>query len=260
MNSCLCFWVYLIMTTTELKQALRAHSLYPKLNHPEALRHFMEHHVYAVWDFMSLVKKLQIELTCVQVPWVPVGQAEARHLINEIVAGEEADVLPDGRYLSHFEMYVEAMKQCGAEVSSVLALVSAAQAKGSLPGDIKVPQAAKEFMEHSFALIEHGGLHEVAAAFTLGREDLIPDMFQGMVETMNEAEKGKWSLYLYYLERHIEVDGGQHADMAKRLVTALCGGDKVKEMQAEEAGRAALVARLKFWDAIEQGLPAVEAN
>lgn len=247
------------MTTTELKLALREHRLYPKLNHPEALRHFMEHHVYAVWDFMSLVKKLQLELTCVRVPWVPVGQAEARHLINEIVAGEEADVLPDGRYLSHFEMYVEAMEQCGARVGAIKALVSEAQSRGKLPSMAQVPPAARAFMEHSFALIENGGLHEVAAAFTLGREDLIPDMFQGMVESMNDTEKGKWSLYLYYLERHIEVDGGQHADMAKRLVAALCGGDKTKEKEAAEAGRAALMARLKFWDAIEQSLPVVES-
>jgi hypothetical protein len=161
--------------------------------------------------------------------------------------------------MSHFEMYIEAMKQCGAEVSSVMALVSAAQAKGSLPGGVEVPLAAREFMEHSFGLIEHGGLHEMAAAFTIGREDLIPDMFQGMVETMNEAEKGKWSLYLYYLERHIEVDGGQHADMAKRLVATLCGGDPNKEKEALEAGRAALMARLKFWDAIEQSLPVLES-
>jgi hypothetical protein len=101
----------------ELKQALKAHPLYVELNRPEALRLFMEHHVYAVWDFMSLLTYLQTRLTCTQIPWMPVGDPEVRFLINEIVRGEESDEMPGGGYISHFELYLKAMNQAGANTS-----------------------------------------------------------------------------------------------------------------------------------------------
>ncbi len=98
--------------------AVERHPLYRELSSLERLRRFQQYHVFAVWDFMCLLKALQQQLTCPTVPWLPVGDPEVRRLINEIVLGEESDELPGGRVLSHFELYLEAMRESGADCST----------------------------------------------------------------------------------------------------------------------------------------------
>jgi hypothetical protein len=71
--------------------AIVAHPVFRRLTSVTALRIFMEHHVYAVWDFMSLLKALQRAVTCIELPWVPCGDPAARRFINEIVLDEESD-------------------------------------------------------------------------------------------------------------------------------------------------------------------------
>ena len=95
---------------------LLAHSLYARMASLDDVQRFMESHVFAVWDFMSLLKRLQRDLTCLDLPWVPVGEAEVRFLINEIVCGEESDVDPAGTRISHFELYLRAMHEAGERV------------------------------------------------------------------------------------------------------------------------------------------------
>src|SRR5579863_10285305 len=92
------------------------HKLYARLTDADAIRTFLEHHVFAVWDFMSLLKSLQRNLTCVDLPWVPTGPTGSRRLINDIVLVEESDELRDG-FISHFELYVEGMIDAGADTS-----------------------------------------------------------------------------------------------------------------------------------------------
>ena len=75
-----------------LRQEIINHKVYAEIKDLEDLKIFMNFHVYAVWDFMSLLKSLQNNLTCTSVPWFPVGNTKTRHLINEIVVGEESDV------------------------------------------------------------------------------------------------------------------------------------------------------------------------
>src|SRR2546430_8875683 len=89
------------------------HPLYGELKTKAAVVTFMEHHAFAVWDFMSLLKSLQQSLTCVQVPWVPSGPRVSRRLINDITLVEESDELDDG-FISHFELYLDGMRQAGA--------------------------------------------------------------------------------------------------------------------------------------------------
>lgn len=243
------------------RQRLIAHPLYHRMASLDDVRRFMEAHVFAVWDFMSLLKRLQRDLTCVHLPWVPVGDADVRHLVNEIVAGEESDVDADGRRTSHFELYLAAMDEAGAATAPAKAAVEAIRGGASprealaSPG---VPSHARNFATGTFELASTGGIHEVAAAFTFGREDLIPDLFHGLVERLASQHPGRLATFQYYLRRHIEVDGGEHGGLARRMVEAVCGADARRWDQAADAAVAAIEARLRLWDGVTASLGAPE--
>ncbi|MFM1770044.1 MAG: hypothetical protein RJA22_2573 [Verrucomicrobiota bacterium] len=238
------------------RQALLQHSVYRELRTPADLRVFMEHHVFAVWDFMSLLKALQRELTCLQTPWRPVGNARVRRLVNEIVLGEESDLTPDGGVVSHFELYLQSMEEAGADTGPIRRFLdllarglSVEQALAGLP----LPAGVRSFVRHTFQVIDQGRPHEVAAAFTYGREDLIPDLFGAIVARLQQEFPGRFDTFRYYLDRHIELDGDEHGDLGREMVALLCGGDAVREREAAAAARAALEARLQLWDGIAEG-------
>jgi hypothetical protein len=239
------------------RQRLIGHPLYHRMTSLDDVRRFMEAHVFAVWDFMSLLKRLQRDLTCVRLPWVPVGSADVRHLVNEIVAGEESDVDAHGRRTSHFELYVAAMAEAGADTAPVLAAVDAVRRGAPVAEALAmqgVPPHAREFSAATFALADQGGTHEVAAAFTFGREDLIPDLFHGLVSRLAAQHPGRLATFQYYLQRHIEVDGGEHGGLGLRMVEALCGDDATRWSQASQASVAAIDARLRLWDGVTASL------
>lgn len=73
------------VTIEPLRQEIINHQVYSAIKNIDDIKLFMKYHVFAVWDFMSLLKSLQNNLTCTSIPWVPVGSAETRYLINEIL-------------------------------------------------------------------------------------------------------------------------------------------------------------------------------
>jgi hypothetical protein len=231
---------------------LASHRLYGSFRTVDDLRSFMEAHVFAVWDFMSLLKALQRGLTCVDVPWMPSATPESRRLINEIVLGEESDIYK-GQHVSHFELYRMAMQQCGASTVAIdrllFALCDGADLHEAIRGS-HAPDEAKLFVRDTFHVISGEKLHCIAAAFTFGREDLIPEMFKGFVRDLNRDLAGDLDTFLWYLERHIEVDGEEHGPMALRMIAELCGDDHAKWSEAEDAAVFALESRLRLWDGI----------
>jgi hypothetical protein len=235
-----------------LRQQLTDHPLYSRIRTINDLRVFMESHVFAVWDFMSLLKALQCALTCVRVPWTPSAYPASRRFINEIVLDEESDVF-DGRTVSHFELYVEAMRECGANVQPVLVLQQELACAVSLDGAldrIHAPAAARSFVALTFAVIDEGRPHAIAAAFTYGREDLIPNIFRSLVRDLDRQLSGRLRKFVWYLERHIELDGDDHGPLALRMIEDLCGDDSDKWSQVAAAAESALRARLALWDGI----------
>lgn len=236
-----------------LREQLVNHPLYSRIQTLDALNIFMQHHVFAVWDFMSLLKSLQRELTCIDVPWVPRGNAATRYLINEIVTGEESDVDEHGARVSHFELYLDAMRQAGSSTRAIDALITALQNNPDIHTALQqsdIPQAVLAFVNNTFNTIATGKEHIQAAVFTFGREDLIPGMFISFVKELNKQTSHKVGTFLYYLERHIEVDGDHHSHLAYEMTEQLCGSNEPYWQEATIAVKNALAARIQLWDAI----------
>jgi hypothetical protein len=237
------------------RQELTAHPLYSALRLPNAVRMFMEEHVFAVWDFMSLLKGLQRGLTCVEIPWKPTKNPVTRRFINEIVLGEESDLDQDGVPNSHFEMYINAMNQVGANTEIVMELVNDPNWKSSI-STLPIQDTTKEFMQFTFSVLEENQLHTIASAFTFGREDLIPDMFIEIVKESEKASDISYSKFIWYLERHIEVDGDDHGPISLKMIEELCGDDDKKWKEATEIAILSMQKRIKLWDGIAEKIQA----
>jgi hypothetical protein len=241
---------------TETRDAVINHPMYAALDNHDAITTFMEHHVFAVWDFMSLLKSLQRNLTCVTVPWVPSGPTGSRRLINDIVLVEESDELGGG-FISHFELYVNGMGEAGADNSVIkefIELIRDGKPVADAIDAAGVPAVSAEFMTKTWHFIDDTPVHCQAAAFAFGREDLIPEMFSQVVSVNKEG--GRLDTFVDYLERHIEVDGEQHTPMAMQMLADLCGDDDVKWQQCADTVNEALTARAALWTGILEAINA----
>jgi Protein of unknown function (DUF3050) len=235
---------------SEPRRRVIGHPMYAALDSTPAIRTFMEHHVFAVWDFMSLLKSLQRSLTCVELPWVPTGPTGSRRLINDIVLVEESDERHDG-FVSHFELYLDGMREAGADTSVIGGFID--RIRGGQPvldamEEAKVPGPAAEFMRMTWGFIEGAPVHAQAAAFAFGREDLIPEMFEQVVGVNDR--NGSLGTFVDYLARHIQVDGEEHTPMAMQMLADLCGEDDAKWAESAETVNLALSARVRLWDGI----------
>jgi len=236
-----------------LRAALLDHPIYTHVASVADLRWFMEDHVFAVWDFMSLLKRLQQDMTCVKVPWFPADNSRAARLINDIVIGEETDIGPDGAYLSHLGLYLRAMREIGAstrqfEKFRTLVLVGApVEVALRLTG---VPSHVQGFVAHTMELANAGSTEEVLAAFFYGREDVIPEMFRRLLETLYGAkhEKDRVRNFIYYIDRHIELDGDSHGPMGRELLNDLVTNSPQKRARALRAACTSIKARIELWN------------
>lgn len=235
------------------RNKLLSHPIYAKISDLAGLQNFTQIHVFAVWDFMSLLKSLQINLTSVHLPWVPVGSADTRYLINEIVLGEESDVDEQGNRISHFELYKKGMVQMGASTFSIDLLVEKIQQGISIQEAIREANLhphVQSFLEYTFEIALHAPIHVKAGVFTFGREDLIPSMFHQLLDRLYTEVPEQVSTFRYYIERHIEVDGDHHSHLAIEMVNQLCGDDDGKWEEVLQASKKALEMRYLLWDAL----------
>lgn len=245
----------------EVQSALAAHPVYDAVRSVEDLQVFMSHHVYSVWDFMSLIKFLQSEVAPARVPWVPRNNGDVRYFINQLVLEEESDQAPPGAaastHLSHFELYCGAMGEIGADAQAPLRFVELVKSAGLdaalLSGD--VPEPSKTFTRRTFDFIGSNKAHVAAAALALGREHVIPDMFRAFLHGMGITAADAPTFH-YYLERHIHLDEDFHAPLSIRMVEALCENDPLRLREAEQAARDALTARIRFWDGVVDAIQA----
>jgi hypothetical protein len=236
-----------------LRAELLDHPIYAEVASVDDLKRFMEDHVFAVWDFMSLLKRLQHDLTCTKVPWFPAENARAARLINDIVIGEETDVDPDGSYASHLDLYLRAMAEVGASTRRFETFRSLARAGTSIEAGMVrtgVPPHVQSFVAHTMTLAQSGSTEEVLAAFFFGREDIIPEMFSRLQKTVlsTKHDKDRLRHFIYYVERHIELDGDSHGPMGRELLEGLVADSPQRNERALRAACNSIQARIELWN------------
>lgn len=240
------------------RSRLEDHPLYAAIHTIEDLRLFMQHHVYSVWDFMSLIKYLQGMIAPASYPWVPAGDGDVRRFINELVLEEESDEALSGsgqQFSSHFELYCQAMAEIGADADAPLRFVERVRRQGveAALSHPEVPEPSRAFTRQTFAFIDSGKPHTVAAALALGREHIIPCMFRALLARIGISENDAPAFH-FYLKHHIHLDDEFHAPLSLRLLNGLCGDDPAHAAEAVAAGQQAVSARIALWDGVQTAL------
>ena len=238
-----------------LRDKLKNHELYESLKSIDDIKVFMESHVYAVWDFMSLLKALQNLLTCTKIPWTPNLDSKSARLINQIIVDEESDLNYDGEPKSHFEMYLEAMEEIQANtlpINNFITSIKKIDTTVDFINNYNIDSSVQSFLNFSFQTIEGGKSHEIAAAFTFGREEIIPDMFIEIIEQTEKSKKVSLDKINYYLQRHIDLDGDEHGPLAHEMISSLCQNDAQKWEEVIKISKEALKHRISLWSHIDK--------
>lgn len=239
----------------DLRHRLLSHPIYDRIETLAQLQVFMQHHGFAVLDFMWLLKRLQRELCCVEVPWLPAKNPELSRFINEIVLAEESDDDGDGSFASHFELYLRAMRDVGSDVTPLLSFVDRLQNRAVVAdalAELAPSGTVQDFVGFTFDIASKGLTAEVASVFCFGREEIIPEMFKRLLNGFQESAISA-PRFAYYVRRHIELDGDQHGPLALRLVNSLCDSDE-KTSAAIAAAHRAIELRIQLWDGVLQQL------
>lgn len=238
------------------KQQLCSHLLFKEITSLGKLQLFMESHVFAVWDFMTLTKRLQQDLTCTRLPWFPPADPHAARLINEIVLAEESDEHPQRGYCSHFELYREAMVEVGASTAAIDTFITlqrqGVDALAALQ-QINAPHGVARFVESTLSIALNAPTHCVAATFLHGRESVIPTLFERLLHGNGIIDR-EAPILGHYLNRHIELDTQGHEPAAQQLLQRLIGTDANRKDQADSAALDAVESRITFWDTVRASL------
>ncbi|CAI3934924.1 unnamed protein product [Commensalibacter communis] len=245
---------------SELQQAnqkMRNHILFSSIKTIEDLRYFMKYHVFAVWDFMSLAKRLQQEFTCTTLPWTPRHNNKAARAMNDIILGEETDVNLDGSHASHYEMYLNAMEDVNSDPLPIQTMVNEFEHNTNIEfkaivNKQNIPTYVKDFVIHNLDTAINGSLHEVLGSFFYGREDAIPEMFSNLLKEWGLKESD-YPKFVYYLVRHIELDGDSHGPAVHSIISNLKDSPD-KYIALLKSAIAAVEHRIKLWDGIHRDI------
>jgi hypothetical protein len=192
---------------------------------------------------------------------MPVLNEDSARLINEIITGEESDIGHDGQPASHFRLYLDAMDEVSApteKIETFISQFSRSYALGKALNQARVPAYVQTFVKHTIKTARNASTAEVVSSFLFGREDPIPEMFQTLMErwglTAQQAPK-----LTYYLNRHIEVDSGDHGPGAQKLLSRSIITPQVQE-KALRAAIDAIEHRIRLWNGIYREIQKSDAG
>ena len=221
----------------------------------EDLKIFMEYHVFAVWDFMSIVKELQHHICPSGYPWAPSKYTKngIAHLINEITFSEESDKDKNGRFFSHFDLYIMAMKDIDANTENINKFIGKYCGNSNTLSEningIDIPQESLEFVRSTFDCLSTNKISNIAAIFTYGRETTIPDMF---IKILNKIDSNNLSFsnLRLYINRHIEIDSSRHGPLSLKLFEHTCDNNQEIYDEAIEYAIISIDKRIGLWDGV----------
>ena len=220
----------------------------------QELKIFMEYHVFAVWDFMSIVKSLQNHICPSGSPWLPNEYTKngIAHLINEIIFSEESDFDNKGNYYSHFDLYLLAMKDVGADTEKILKFINNFK-NGDTIFPIECsqdyPLESINFINNTFRCIKTNKVANIAAIFTYGRETTIPSMFKQILEKIDN-DNILYNKLRLYINRHIEIDSSRHGPLSMQLFKYVCKNDQQIYDEAIGYALEAIKKRISLWDGV----------
>ena len=124
---------------TSLKMRISKHPLFKNNLDINEIKLFMEAHVFAVWGFMSLLKKIQKKITPQNIPWIPNSNTRngLANFVNEIILGEESDYINGIGYISHFEIYILAMKNINANPNELMKFIKLMKNNNNIVSNLK---------------------------------------------------------------------------------------------------------------------------
>ncbi|MGB0738742.1 MAG: DUF3050 domain-containing protein [Planctomycetaceae bacterium] len=241
----------ILEATATLRRQLLDHSVYRMVDSVDALRVFMRDHSFAVLDFMWLLKRLQTEFAGTSHPWTPPLEPELARFVNEIVLGEESDEDGQGGHCSHFELYLRSMTECGADTIPIQTMLHALRQNEAVPEALAAagaPPYVTQFVTSNAELSQHGSLTQVVAGFCFGREDIIPDMFQLLLDELENHGLHAPAMQ-FYIRRHIELDEEYHGPLTRRMINTVCNSPQ-RIAEAIAAAEAAISHRIRLWDGV----------
>lgn len=238
-------------------QILANHKLYERVNDELSLRLFMEHHVICVWSYNFLLREIHQELVGLIHPLNSQSQKEAIRLVSEMILEEELEEQQDGSLLSHFEIYLEAMQDLGANISPIVSffdLQDSGQNWQTALKHARFPTAVSRYARKMNRFAQ-APLHEKAAALFYEGEPFIPDTFLLRIGQLGNTVKiGR---LLDYFERHIEGLRSPGFSASGRLVEILCNNDEKMSLEAEQSAEEAMKNRVELWGYITGQLEAL---
>jgi hypothetical protein len=224
---------------SELIQKNANHKVFSHLKNPEALRIFASVHCFCVYDFMFLAKALQHVIAPSGPEWKGhIISPMATRAINEIILEEESDVDPEGGYTSHYDLYLKGMKEIGADFGPLLSFVESRDTS-------ILSEEIGDFVDYHTKLAKSLNPMKIAGAFFYGRESLLPEVFESIVNILGDDQA---PTLRYYFDRHIELDGRNHSELGEKIISELAERLGESEQVAIDAGVKSLEMRYKVFD------------